>query len=179
MAAFEYMVQARQIGKVVLSMADAEGLRTLAGTRKNGRPWAKLVSPVPDESAWADETVLLKARKVPVEAVASVAGHSRPSLTTTFQAATTPTQQVIARIWERLLGVAPIGVDDDFFELRGDSLLVTQVMSHVQRDLGVKLPLSIIFEHPTIRVLANDIDARRASATPIDGRADGYEYGVI
>jgi len=118
-------------------------------------------------------------RQAPAEKTALVAGHSRPSLATEFRAAATPTQQAIALIWERLLGVAPIGVGDDFFELRGDSLLATQVMSRVQRELGVKLPLSIIFEHPTIHALADAVDARRASAPPADERADGYEYGVI
>jgi acyl transferase domain-containing protein/D-arabinose 1-dehydrogenase-like Zn-dependent alcohol dehydrogenase/2-polyprenyl-3-methyl-5-hydroxy-6-metoxy-1,4-benzoquinol methylase len=178
-AAFEYMAQARQIGKVVLSMADAESLRTLACTRESGQAWEKLVPPLPGASASANGTASPGMRQAPAEKTALVAGHSRPSLATEFRAAATPTQQAIALIWERLLGVAPIGVGDDFFELRGDSLLATQVMSRVQRELGVKLPLSIIFEHPTIHALAEEVDARRVSATPADAPADGYEYGVI
>jgi NADPH:quinone reductase-like Zn-dependent oxidoreductase/NAD(P)-dependent dehydrogenase (short-subunit alcohol dehydrogenase family) len=178
-AAFEHVAQARQIGKVVLSMADAESLRTLASTRESGQAWEELVPPLPDESATANGTPSPEIRRAPAETTAPVAGHSRPPISAEFQAATTPTQQVIALIWERLLGVAPIGVGDDFFELRGDSLLATQVMSRVQRDLGVKLPLSIIFEHPTIRALAEEIDARRAAATPMDEHAEEYEYGVV
>jgi NADPH:quinone reductase-like Zn-dependent oxidoreductase/acyl carrier protein len=178
-AAFEYMAQARQIGKVVLSMTDGEGLRTLAGARESGQAWDKLVIPQADRTRSTDAAASPAPSQAPVATIRPVAQHKRPSLTAEFRAPTTPTQQSIALIWEGLLGLAPIGVDDDFFELRGDSLLATQVMSRVQREFNVKLPLSIIFEHPTIHTLAEQVDANRLPAGAMDERADGYEYGVI
>jgi acyl carrier protein len=173
------MAQARQIGKVVLSMADGEGLRTLAGARESGQAWDKLVIPQADRTRSTDAAASPAPSQAPVATIRPVAQHKRPSLTAEFRAPTTPTQQSIALIWEGLLGLAPIGVDDDFFELRGDSLLATQVMSRVQREFNVKLPLSIIFEHPTIHTLAEQVDANRLPAGAMDERADGYEYGVI
>ena len=67
-------------------------------------------------------------------------------------------------IWEDLLGMAGIGVDDNFFELRGDSLLAAQVTSRLYAECQVKLPLSSVFEHPTAAGLAARIEQMRRSA---------------
>src|SRR5690606_32309671 len=47
---------------------------------------------------------------------------SRPDLGMSFVAPSTHSERVLARVWERVLGIAPIGVHDDFFELGGDSV---------------------------------------------------------
>jgi acyl carrier protein len=45
----------------------------------------------------------------------------------------------VVRIWEEVLAVAPIGVEDDFFDLGGESLHAFAVIARVQRDFGVAL----------------------------------------
>jgi len=51
----------------------------------------------------------------------------------------------LVRIWEEVLKLAPVGIDDDFFELGGNSLLAVQLMSRVERAFERRLPLSSLF----------------------------------
>lgn len=79
----------------------------------------------------------------------------------------TDTEKCLATIWSELIGDTGLGVDDDFFDLGGHSLLGTRVLARVTATLGVRLALRDIFAAPTIRSLAERIDAiseRRASA---------------
>jgi acyl carrier protein len=54
-------------------------------------------------------------------------------------------QRKLARIWCDLLSLENVGVDEDFFDLGGHSLLAVQLLSRIQRDLGVDLPDSVIY----------------------------------
>ena len=53
-------------------------------------------------------------------------------------------------IWSDLLQIEAIGLDDDFFELGGNSLLAVNLFARIESQLGLKLPLSTIIEAPTI-----------------------------
>jgi amino acid adenylation domain-containing protein len=68
-------------------------------------------------------------------------------------------QTALHALWLEMLGVPRIGVHDNFFELRGDSLLGTRIVTRVNRDFGVRLPLRALFEEPTIAGLAARIEA--------------------
>jgi oxalate---CoA ligase len=63
----------------------------------------------------------------------------------------------LTEIWERLLNYAPIGINDDFFEKGGDSLLAVELLSEVERLLGRTVPSSILFEAATIRQLSRKL----------------------
>ena len=67
----------------------------------------------------------------------------------------TPTEQLLAEIWQRLLSVDRVGVDDDFFALGGHSLLAVQMLALVERECDVDLPLTVVFQTPTVRELAD------------------------
>jgi len=82
---------------------------------------------------------------------------------TRFVAPSTPAEQALASIWEALLERRPIGAQDNFFDLGGHSLLAAQVMSRVRRTFGVDVPLSVIFEQPTLAALAAVISAKDAA----------------
>ena len=72
----------------------------------------------------------------------------------------TATQRAIAQLWEELLGVDGLTIDDEFFtELGGHSLLATQVVSRLRARYRIDLPLREIFEHPTVAALAAVVDA--------------------
>jgi amino acid adenylation domain-containing protein len=60
----------------------------------------------------------------------------------------------LAAIWEDLLGAAPVGVLDDFFDLGGHSLMAVRLMTQIRTETGVDLPLSTLFEAGTIERLA-------------------------
>ncbi len=60
----------------------------------------------------------------------------------------------LAALWEEMLGVDPIGVTDDFFELGGDSLSAANLFVEIEKTLGKNLPLAILFQRPTIEKLA-------------------------
>jgi amino acid adenylation domain-containing protein len=65
-----------------------------------------------------------------------------------------PTQMRLVEMWERLLGVSPIGIKDDFFELGGHSLVAAEFMAQVERNFGRKVPLGEAFKAPTIEQFA-------------------------
>jgi thioesterase domain-containing protein len=96
------------------------------------------------------------------------ADPARPERTTAHVAPRTPTEAALASIWERLLDVRPIGVDDNFFDLGGQSLLVVRTMTATRDALGVDLPARTLFETPTIAELAARIDATGDVAAPAD-----------
>jgi acyl carrier protein len=65
-----------------------------------------------------------------------------------------PLEETLAEIWKDVLKIEKVGVHDNFFELGGYSLLATRVLSRLHNVFEVELPLSIIFEAPTIAELA-------------------------
>ncbi|MGE5215837.1 MAG: amino acid adenylation domain-containing protein, partial [Chloroflexota bacterium] len=63
-------------------------------------------------------------------------------------------ERQLAVIWETLLGVEPIGVLDNFFDIGGHSLLAVRLMSRIENSFGKKLSLATLFRYPTIEQLA-------------------------
>ena len=64
------------------------------------------------------------------------------------------TETRLARIWEEVLDVHPVGVTDSFFELGGHSVLGTRLFARVEKEFAKRLPLGTLFEAPTIEKLA-------------------------
>jgi len=69
----------------------------------------------------------------------------RPEKPTAFVAPRTPTEEKIAEIWAHGLGLEQVGINDDFFELGGDSLLATQLLARLSQALGQEVPIDLIF----------------------------------
>ncbi len=84
----------------------------------------------------------------------------------------TPLEGQLVEIWERVLGVSPVSVTDNFFDLGTTSLVAAQLFAEIERELGSSLPLGAVFRAPTIEALANLIesnegDSRWTSLVPL------------
>jgi amino acid adenylation domain-containing protein len=71
----------------------------------------------------------------------------------------------LVEIWQTELGVRPIGIADDFFELGGQSLIAAAVAARVERELAVDLPLALFFQAPTIAEISDHVRGERAIVT--------------
>ncbi|MGH7797422.1 MAG: amino acid adenylation domain-containing protein [Candidatus Binatia bacterium] len=70
----------------------------------------------------------------------------------------TPVEEKIAQQWRELLSLDAVGRDQHFFELGGHSLLAAQAIARIRREFGVEIPLRVIFEAPTIALLAGRVE---------------------
>lgn len=85
--------------------------------------------------------------------------HIRPSLSAPYVAPRNAREQAIAAAWEAALGVSGIGIDDNFFDLGGNSLIGLGLVRQLQQALNLpQLPDRILYESPSIRALAESLD---------------------
>jgi acyl carrier protein len=61
---------------------------------------------------------------------------------------------MVADVWQQVLGIQGVGIHDNFFDLGGHSLLVTQVIGRLRDTFQIDLPLSKLFDYPTVAGLA-------------------------
>jgi surfactin family lipopeptide synthetase A len=83
-------------------------------------------------------------------------------------------EQVIAVAWSEVIGVAEVGVDDNFFDVGGNSLRMAEVHSRLERTLNRPLEITDLFDHPTVRSLARFLVAgagRESALSTINERA--------
>ncbi|WP_448623102.1 type I polyketide synthase [Dickeya fangzhongdai] len=92
--------------------------------------------------------------------------YPRPPLSNAYLAPRDHIEQTIARIWQEKMGLGPIGVDDDFFELNGHSLMAVQIIAQIKQQLKVAFPVGFIYDYPTIAKLAGQARLRQEPAQP-------------
>ncbi|MGH9683823.1 MAG: non-ribosomal peptide synthetase [Candidatus Acidiferrales bacterium] len=76
----------------------------------------------------------------------------------------TLTEKTIVDLWKRILRVERVGLDDNFFDLGGDSLLLVAVHSNLRKALQVEIPVMDLFEFTTVRTLARHLEERNPGA---------------
>jgi acyl transferase domain-containing protein len=106
-------------------------------------------------------TALSVADPVPLS-TAGTTTHQRPNLETDYVSPQNETQQQIVTLCQKLLGIEKIGINDDFFDLGGDSLLGTQLITHLCDAFQVDLSLLTFFDAPTVAELALIILQKKA-----------------
>lgn len=114
------------VGRVVVSTGDLD---------ERVRQWSDPGQSTPDNAPAADR-------------------HPRPNLRNAYVAPGTDLEQRIAAIWGELLGINAVGLHDSFFELGGSSLLGLQVVQRLRQQLHVPVPLTVVYEGPTVGSLA-------------------------
>jgi amino acid adenylation domain-containing protein len=91
--------------------------------------------------------------------------HPRPDLATAYAPPRNETEQTLVNIWQSVLGIDGVGIDDDFFELGGDSLVALQLMGRLHEAFDREPPLPRFFESPTVAGLALLIVQQQAETT--------------
>lgn len=94
---------------------------------------------------------------------ADVAPTSRPQ--TTPETAASEAQRTLAKIWQTVLDLPEVGLDEDFFALGGDSILAIRVIAAAE-ERGIEIPLTTMFSTPTIREILPDCALEAASPSP-------------
>ncbi|MBV9773485.1 MAG: amino acid adenylation domain-containing protein, partial [Gemmatimonadetes bacterium] len=89
-----------------------------------------------------------------------------------YAAPITATERAVAEIWEEVLGVERVGVNDNFFDLGGHSLLMVRIHSRLRERFGDRVPLIELFEHRTLGALAARLDRREEADAPVAGSQD-------
>ena len=82
-------------------------------------------------------------------------GRGRPELQTPLALPRTPVEKKIAQIWAEVLGLEEVGIDDDFFQLGGDSLLASRIVARIIDTFQVEVPLSALFGAPKVSTMAS------------------------
>ncbi|MFN6562985.1 MAG: SDR family oxidoreductase [Nostoc sp. ChiSLP01] len=80
--------------------------------------------------------------------------HSRGNLENEYVPASNKVEQIVAKAWQKVLGIEKIGIYDNFFDLGGNSLIGVEVISQLQKELNTHIPIISIYERPTISSLA-------------------------
>jgi amino acid adenylation domain-containing protein len=80
-----------------------------------------------------------------------------------YQAARNSVEHDLIEIWENVLEVRPVGITDNFFELGGHSLLAVRLFAEIEKKFERKLPLSTLFQSPTIEQIGGLLQASGAS----------------
>ncbi len=75
----------------------------------------------------------------------------------------TELEATVCRLWAEQLGAGQVGVTGNFFHLGGDSLLATRVVGRLRRELGIRLSVRTLFDHPTAEAFAAAVDDLRGA----------------
>lgn len=94
---------------------------------------------------------------------------SRPDLEVAYIEPRSDIERLLAEIWAEVLAVDSVGIHDDFFELGGHSLAATRVLSRVLEKFRLDLPVSALFDAPTVARMADVV--RRNQAHRVDAAA--------
>jgi amino acid adenylation domain-containing protein len=187
--AFQFMAQAKHIGKIVLSLQDKVHLEIKPASKVSVKPEPiKKESPgelpgegiLPVEGVKAFQHILRGTftqvivsprdlgmitrqqethlgKKPGMEEPAETnlgALYQRPRLSTEYKAPRDKLEQKLADIWRKYFGIKQVGINDDFFELGGDSLKGMTFVNQYEKLLGETVHTNVIFQSPTISELA-------------------------
>ncbi|WP_429384598.1 amino acid adenylation domain-containing protein [Mucilaginibacter sp. UYCu711] len=154
---------------VVLTVDDKQGNKQLASyiiptdtfKRETLLTYLKTVLPdymVPSKLIELTSFPLMTNGKIDKKVLAMV--QESNETTTGYTAPRNETEQRLAIIWQEILETEQIGIYDDFFELGGHSLLAVRLISAIRKSLQTELPISDIFDYPTIETLAEKLNSQ-------------------
>ncbi|MDQ1166753.1 polyketide synthase [Flavobacterium sp. SORGH_AS_0622] len=108
---------------------------------------------IPSKYIWVDDFPITPNGKIDKKNL-PVPEYNRPDSAPLFKKPNTQLEKDIAKIWSEELKISSIGIDDDFFDMGGSSVLAQKVTTLMKQQLSKDVPVSKIYIHPTIRELA-------------------------
>jgi acyl transferase domain-containing protein/NADPH:quinone reductase-like Zn-dependent oxidoreductase/acyl carrier protein len=181
---FRHMARAEHIGKIVFQVrADLSTRGTVARAFEEaygvGVPIEWGLDVFRRILSWSEAPPYVLAMGAPVEGVR--AGDVRPrimagadrgrhALETEYRPPETPVEKALTELWEKALGFSPIGVDDDFFDLGGDSIEAIQIQHAIHRGFDLRIKSTEFLANPTVAALAALITERAGAASAAHSR---------
>lgn len=107
---------------------------------------------VPSAFVFLDALPLTPSGKVDHQALPEP-DYVRPTSTSTFEAPRNPVEEVVAGIWTETLGIEQLSIHDSFFDLGGNSILATLLISRLREAFQVEIAIRTLFEAPTVSSL--------------------------
>ena len=126
---------------------------------------------IPKVFVFVDEIPLTRNGKVDREALLALKGRlAGPDAS--YRKPRTQTERDIAAVWRSVLGVERVGLDQNFFDLGGHSLLMVELSRVLRRELGRDIPIVTLFQYPTVELLAEHLSKQQAGEDLLE-RASG------
>jgi amino acid adenylation domain-containing protein len=134
---------------------------------------------VPQSWMFLPELPLAPGGKLDREAL-PVPGRHRPRLSAAAIMPRNAVETAVAALWTQALGLEAIGVEDNFFDLGGDSIAAVQLTTAIQRWLDAAVPLATLFDAPTVAAMCCSLEAVFAAplATALK-RGTDREHGEL
>jgi amino acid adenylation domain-containing protein len=96
--------------------------------------------------------------------------------TSDFLEPRTPTETMVAELWQEILSIEQVGAEDNFFNLGGHSLLAARVVTQVRKRMEIAISVRALFEQPTLREFARTIEeAQEAESAPSEPAIESAE----
>ena len=105
----------------------------------------------------------------------------RPPVLCPFVAPVHPSHKRLAGLWADVIDIVEMGIDDNFFDLGGNSILAMQVAARIERDFNTDLPLRRVFEYPTVRLLSRELSrvgakTRKTAISRVQSVTDSQKF---
>ncbi len=148
------------LGRVWASGVAVNWANTTRGERRQRVPLPTY--PFERQRYWVEAPrvqLIAEAQAAPSVASPTLTLHENRALDDTLVSPSNEIEELIAQAWQEVLGTSRLSIYDNFFELGGDSLMVSRVTNRLRDLFMLDIPLSTLFEAPTIAELANRIEA--------------------
>jgi acyl carrier protein len=123
--------------------------------------WDQIKSELPD---YMLPSAIVKLNEFPLTPNGKVDRHALPApeygSDQAGRAPLGPRQEALCSLFADALGVSQVGLDDNFFDLGGDSVMVIQLVKRIHATLGVNLPIRAFFEEPTVAGVSERLDVQ-------------------
>jgi acyl carrier protein len=110
-------------------------------------------------------SILKQADENDIEQTTTERRYDRPNISNAFVAPRNEHEHSVAQSWQKFLAIHQIGIEDNFFDLGGHSLLGAQLTMDLQQKFGVLVDIGLLFAHPTVAQLSAVLIERQMEQT--------------